>query len=115
MKFRLLQARLPDDLVRTEEREAFATQMGVDSDSILPFDIQIGSSIKPEYMPLRFSFPVFNIYGGNNLNYNRLIADTVPVDNHSSVSNKYIDQKILNTSNYYKNLILKISDLDNLE
>ena len=51
----------------------------------------------------------------NNLNYNRLIADTVPVDNHSSVSNKYIDQKILNTSNYYKNLILKISDLDNLE
>ena len=41
------------------------------SNSILPFDIQIGSSIKPEYMPLRFSFTVFNIYGGDNLNYNR--------------------------------------------
>ena len=41
------------------------------SNTILPFDIQIGSSIKPEYMPLRFSFTVFNIYGGDNLNYNR--------------------------------------------
>ena len=41
------------------------------SNSILPFDIQIGSSIKPEYMPLRFSFTVFNIYGCDNLNYNR--------------------------------------------
>ena len=41
------------------------------SNSILPFDIQIGSSIKPEYMPLRFSFTVFNIYGVDNLNYNR--------------------------------------------
>ena len=41
------------------------------TNSVLPFDIQIGSSIKPEYMPLRFSFTVFNIYGGDNLNYNR--------------------------------------------
>ena len=51
----------------------------------------------------------------NNLKYKRLIADTVPVEHHSSVSNIYIDPKILNNSNYYKNLILRISDLNNLE
>jgi len=39
------------------------------TNSILPFDIQIGSSIKPEYMPLRFSFTVFNIYSGYDSNY----------------------------------------------
>ena len=51
----------------------------------------------------------------NNLNYNRIITDTVPVENHSSVSSMYIDPKILNKSNYYKNLILRISDINNLE
>lgn len=39
MKFKLLQARLPEDLVRTEERYAFAQQMGVEADQILPFDM----------------------------------------------------------------------------
>ena len=56
-----------------------------------------------------------NLADINNLKYTRLITDTVPVENHSSVSSMYIDQKILNNSNYYKNLILRISDLNNLE
>ena len=41
------------------------------TNNILPFDIQIGSSIKPEYMPIRFSFTVFNIYNGSeSIGYN---------------------------------------------
>jgi GMP synthase (glutamine-hydrolysing) len=39
MKFRLLQAREPGDLVRHEERAAFADRLGVDVEAILPHDL----------------------------------------------------------------------------
>ena len=47
----------------------------------------------------------------NNLKYKRLITDTVPVENHTELSKKYINKKILNNSNYYKNLIVKLNDI----
>ena len=36
--------------------------------NILPFDVHVGSTIKPEYMPLRFSITIFNIYNGSEKN-----------------------------------------------
>ena len=47
----------------------------------------------------------------NDLKYNKIIADTVDVTNHSNLAKKYIHANILSQSNYYKNLIVKIQDL----
>ncbi|MTI21480.1 type IX secretion system protein PorQ [Fulvivirga sp. RKSG066] len=35
------------------------------SDSKLPFDVQLGTSFKPEFMPFRFSFTAYNLYQGD--------------------------------------------------
>ncbi len=35
------------------------------SNSTLPFDIQIGTSFKPQHMPARFSITAYNLYQGN--------------------------------------------------
>ena len=51
----------------------------------------------------------------NNLKYFRFLSDTVPVENHSNLAIKYINKKILNNSNYYKNLIVKVKDINNIE
>ena len=48
----------------------------------------------------------------NDLKHNRIIADTVDVENHSPLAKKYIDTKVLSKSNYYKNLIVKIQNLN---
>ena len=55
-----------------------------------------------------------NIAQINKLNYHRIISDSVHIENHSETTKKYIENKILNESNYYKNLIVKISDIKNL-
>ena len=47
----------------------------------------------------------------NNLKHQKIIADTVDVENHSDLAKKYIHPNVLEKSNYYKNLILKIQDL----
>lgn len=39
LRFRLLQARTPDEVVRAEEVEVFAARLGVHRDAILPFDV----------------------------------------------------------------------------
>ena len=51
----------------------------------------------------------------NNLKYFRFLTDTVPIKNHSQLANKYINIKILNSSNYYKNLIVKIKDISHID
>ncbi len=51
----------------------------------------------------------------NKLEYQRFVTDTVPVLNHSELTKRYIDKSILNSSNYYKNLIVKVSDISNLD
>ncbi len=48
----------------------------------------------------------------NNLDYTRIITDTVGVKKHSDLALKYINNKILQESNYYKNLIVKIKDFE---
>ena len=47
-----------------------------------------------------------------NLKYKKFIADTVTVENHSVLTKKYINKDILDNSNYYKNLIVKINDFN---
>ena len=50
----------------------------------------------------------------NNLKHYRIISDTIDVENHSTLANKYIDSNVLAESNYYKNLIVKIQELSNI-
>ena len=47
----------------------------------------------------------------NGLKYNKIISDTVDVENHSLLAKKYIHTNVLSQSNYYKNLIVKIQKL----
>ena len=47
----------------------------------------------------------------NKLKHNKIIADTVDVENHSPIAKKYIHTNVLTQSNYYKNLIVKIQNL----
>ena len=47
----------------------------------------------------------------NDLKHNKIIADTVDVENHSPLAKKYIQTNVLSQSNYYKNLIVKIQKL----
>jgi len=46
----------------------------------------------------------------NNLKHNKIISDTVDVENHSTLAKKYINNNVLSQSNYYKNLIIKIQE-----
>jgi len=39
-------------------------------DSELPFDVQLGTTFKPEHMPFRFSFTAYNLYKGDIAYYN---------------------------------------------
>ena len=50
----------------------------------------------------------------NDLKHNKIIADTVDVENHSPLAIKYIHTNVLSQSNYYKNLIVKIQKLSEL-
>ena len=47
----------------------------------------------------------------NHLKHNKIISDTVDVENHSTLAKKYIHNNVLSKSNYYKNLIVKINNL----
>ena len=50
----------------------------------------------------------------NNLKHNKIVSDTVDVENHSTLAKKYIHKNVLSQSNYYKNLIIKIQELSNI-
>ena len=50
----------------------------------------------------------------NDLKYNKITSDTVDVENHSALAKKYIHNNVLSQSNYYKNLIVKIQELNNI-
>ena len=53
-----------------------------------------------------------NIADNLNLEFLTIKADSVDVEKHSEQSTKYIHSKILKNSNYYKNMILKMSEID---
>ncbi len=48
----------------------------------------------------------------NNLKHSKIFSDTIDVKNHSVLAKKYIHPNVLSQSNYYKNLIVKIKDID---
>ena len=50
----------------------------------------------------------------NNLKHNKIVSDTVDVENHSALAKKYIHKNVLSQSNYYKNLIVKIQELSKI-
>ena len=47
----------------------------------------------------------------NKLKHHKISSDSVDVKNHSELAKKYIHPNILDQSNYYKNLLVKIKDL----
>jgi hypothetical protein len=53
-----------------------------------------------------------NIADNLNLEFLPIKADSVDVEKHSETSTKYIHSKILKNSNYYKNMILKMSEIE---
>ena len=53
-----------------------------------------------------------NIADNLNLEFLTIKADSVDVEKHSKQSTKYIHSKILKNSNYYKNMILKMSEIE---
>ena len=50
----------------------------------------------------------------NDLRHNKIICDTVNVENHSILVKRYIDNNTISKSNYYKNLIVKIQELSKI-
>ena len=53
-----------------------------------------------------------NIADNLNLEFQIIKADSVDVVKHSELSTKYIHSKILRNSNYYKNMILKVGEIE---
>ncbi len=53
-----------------------------------------------------------NIASFLELDFNTIKADSVDVKEHSKVAKKFIHKKILENSNYYKNMIIKIGEIE---
>ena len=73
--------------------------------------------IRPEFnkdYEVNLSKRYKNISSLIGLKYSFIEAESVDVKKHSPLANKYISKKILEESNYYKNLIVKINKLNNL-
>jgi capsular polysaccharide biosynthesis protein len=73
--------------------------------------IEISPELNNEYEQ-NISSRYKNIADNLNLEFQTIKADSVDVDNHSELSVKYIHPKILKNSNYYKNMIIKISEIE---
>ena len=48
----------------------------------------------------------------SGLKYFKINADSVNVKNHSKIAMKYVSKKILDKSSHFKNMIVKLSDID---
>ncbi len=51
----------------------------------------------------------------NKLKHKKILCDAVDADRHSELAKKYIHPNVLSESNYYKNLVVKIQDLKNID
>ena len=51
----------------------------------------------------------------NRLKYNKILSDSINVVDHTSLAKKYINNNVLSQSNYYKNLIVKIDELNDID
>jgi capsular polysaccharide biosynthesis protein len=75
--------------------------------------IEISPNFKNPY-EINISARYKSLSENAGLQFNKIISDTVDVKNHSDLVKKYINKKILSQSDYYKNMIIKISDIDKL-
>jgi len=73
--------------------------------------VEISPELNNEYEQ-NISSRYKNIADNLNLEFQTIKADSVDVDTHSELSVKYIHPKILKNSNYYKNMIIKISEIE---
>ena len=73
--------------------------------------VEISPELNNEYEQ-NISSRYKNIADNLNLEFQTIKADSVDVDNHSELSVKYIHPKILKNSNYYKNMIIMISEIE---
>ena len=48
----------------------------------------------------------------NKLKYNKIVTDSVDVESHSLLAKKFIHPNVLSQSNYYKNLVVKLQDIN---
>ena len=74
---------------------------------------EVGPKFKNDYEKL-FENRYGNLAKMCNLKYSRFITDSVPVSKHSALALKYIDKNVLQKSNYYKNLIVKVKDIKDI-
>ena len=75
--------------------------------------IEICPQLKNPY-ELNISRRYKDIAENLNLAFKQIEADSVDVDHHSELSIKYINKKILQNSNYYKNMILKVGKIEKI-
>ena len=75
--------------------------------------IEIGPSFNNSY-EINISNKYKQLSAICDLDYSKISSDSVNVTSHSKTTEKYISRKILNESNYYKNIILKVSEIDKL-
>ena len=73
--------------------------------------VEISPELNNEYEQ-NISSRYKNIADNLNLEFQTIKVDSVDVVNHSDLSVKYIHPKILKNSNYYKNMIIKISEIE---
>ena len=74
---------------------------------------EIGPTFKNEYEKV-FENRYMYLAKINNIRYTRFLADTVPVDKHSDLAKKYINKNTLDNSSYYKNLIVKVKQINDI-
>ena len=55
-----------------------------------------------------------SLSNSTGLQFVKIISDTVNVESHTDLAKKYINKSILYESDYYKNMILKVSEVNNL-
>ena len=75
---------------------------------------EIGPNFSEDYEKI-FENRYKNLAEINHLKYSKFIGDIVPVTKHPELAKKFIHKKILDNSNYYKNLIVKIKDIKEIE
>lgn len=86
-------------------------------DSELPFDIQLGTSFKPEHMPFRFSVTAYNLFQGDityfNSNDEEGPGTADKIFRHFTIAAELLLSEVVNFRVGYNHLVRKELKLDN--
>ena len=88
------------------------------SSSNLPFDVQVGMTIKPEHMPARFTITGYNLMRGDLIhneteNNNRITGIVDNILSHLTIGTEILISKNFNIRGGYNHLINKELSLEN--